>query len=90
MTRREDLKKEREQKKHKRFINSIVLEIKLNCKKTYEQTGSKTSRLPFKKEKWKQIRSNLEEINSILEPRIRIETDSPGLRLYEIRIIKLD
>lgn len=87
---KKDLKKEREQKKHNRFIKRIVREVRLNCKKTFEQTGGRTSCVPFKKEEWKQIRSNLEEINEILEPYIRIETDNPKMMLYEVMIIKLD
>ena len=54
------------QKKHKRFINRIVNNTIMNSEKTYEQSRGKAVRLTYKKEEWKEIRSNLQEINDIL------------------------
>ena len=79
----------REEKRRKRFINSIVYSAKIHIRKSYYDFGKKAVIVPCKGEKeWIKIKENINEINEILaEEKIRIELENYQLRPWEFRIV---
>lgn len=91
ITNKEIRRKLREEKRHRRFINKIVYSARKNIRKCYYDLGKKAVIVPYKEEKWLQIKENIDEINGILaEENIRIELENYQLLPFEIRVVMLE